>query len=251
MNNSDDPETDNRLERIFDGLIDVGGKSRKKEEKLDESEGYVVFLDVLGTTEMISREGQTAYIRLDNLFKEAQNILSTSDYNAIKNDTDFVAVFDNIVFAYRSTSFDIFMRMLAEFLICGLRSGIMMRGAVSYGEYFSIMGKNRSIITGEAYLNAYCLEERIANYPRIIFGKDFDFGSFEEKAEDRDGIFFLDLLKFGLLKKNELEEIINNLKVSMNKISEEMTSENQVKRLGAYGKYSWMVNYLKQGLSDD
>jgi hypothetical protein len=56
------------------------------------------------------------------------------------------------------------VRILSRVAEVALRIGLLIRGGLSFGELYHQKG----VVFGEAFVDAYTLEQRIAHYPRII-----------------------------------------------------------------------------------
>jgi hypothetical protein len=56
------------------------------------------------------------------------------------------------------------VRILSRVAEVALRVGLLIRGGLSFGELYHQKG----VVFGEAFVDAYTLEQRIAHYPRII-----------------------------------------------------------------------------------
>ena len=74
-----------------------------------------------------------------------------------------------------------------------------------------------------------------------------DLSKFKEKATDRDGVIFLDFLKFkDLLGEGDVNEISDTLnRYRKELLGPDRTKINQIGDIKADGKYEWMLNYLK------
>ena len=147
-------------------------------EPLRQTPHIVAFLDFLGASEkMRDPDKNDSFLQAINaVYTRAKNILEKTEEN--RNNKLKIKIFsDNIVIAQAienpedpknvfSTYLDVeqFSLMLYS---AAMLTGNFMRGAISTG----LLYIDDTLVYGEALLNAYDGESKIANYPRIVIDK--------------------------------------------------------------------------------
>ena len=131
-----------------------------------------------------------------------------------------------------------------------------MRGAISVGDLYM----DETFIYGEALLNAYNGESKIASYPRIIIDKNvfncdsedilklYNFPDDEEIiCRDQDGEFYLNpfwgITRLAGNDKNEIDEVLNQIRTFI--LSEYQGQVSKNKRL-VFPKYYWLANQFNE-----
>ena len=118
--------------------------------------------------------------------------------------------------------------------------GWMLRGGITMGQLFI----DDVMVWGNALVKAYYLEDKIANYPRIVIDEEVIMEC-EGQAQlqdyfkiDFDGIYFLNYLQdchfCGQMLMNGFEIMKDEIKLKMN---EKMKQ-----------KFSWHMNYVNSEL---
>lgn len=147
-------------------------------ETLKQTPHIVAFLDFLGTSEKMRNPAKNdKFLQAINaVYAQAKYILEKTEEN--RNNKLKIKIFsDNIVIAQAienpedpknvfSTYLDVeqFSLMLYS---AAMLTGNLMRGAISTG----LLYIDDTLVYGEALLNAYDGESKIANYPRIVIDK--------------------------------------------------------------------------------
>jgi hypothetical protein len=126
----------------------------------------VAFIDVLGFSEIVysnTTESINRYFEL--VSNEFQSVV-------VKNQFRLILISDSIVVSTKHTNnnLKILIRILWGLQARLLVHGILLRGAISFGNLF--LNKSKNIIVGPGLINAYKMESQ-AIYPRIILDRRF------------------------------------------------------------------------------
>lgn len=242
---------------------------------------FVVFLDVLGFKNMVK---QKKYKEIEKyLIIVRDEILKLKAINQ-KKDIKSIVISDSIILSIETTKEDInnlnvlqnlclFVAKIQETLA---RENIWIRGAISHGETYFDEDNNQ--VVGEAYIDAYLLEESQSIYPRVILDNriihflhcnssadlitkinEHSFNNWNGNilynwtkgfrvedlhnnmnAIEKDIPLFVDYLD-NLKNNNDLDIIVENIKNSA-------YSSTKI-----YNKFRWTAKYLisKGGMGDD
>lgn len=179
----------------------AGNYDRKTEEYI------VAYLDLLGITKRIEATGQQelAMNKLHNLYTFSMNLTKKIQIEENK-DIKFKIFSDNIIVAKRiSTDKEQRKKDIGSLLACvghfqelAASDGVgwMLRGGITIGNLFV----DDVMVWGEALIKAYCLEDKVANYPRVIIDEKVikettNFKQLEQYiCKDSDGLYFLNYL---------------------------------------------------------
>ena len=138
-------------------------------------ESYVVaYLDILGITERIKGSVETQTDTLNVLHNLYTFIYELSDSKTgIKKyaDIKFKVFSDNIIIAKKlseNTVDDVLtlLSCVSNFLCVAVGDGVnwLVRGGITLGDFFI----DDTIVWGPALVRAYELEDKVANYPRVL-----------------------------------------------------------------------------------
>lgn len=141
----------------------------------------VLFLDILGFRGIIDKtvvkndDNTSAIVDLYNKLEEVREFLSSrlkqrEIYNNINFSLKVTQFSDSIIISFindDNTTLLKLIRTIQELIINFVNSGMLCRGAISYGK---LIHDNR-IIFGPALNDAYETETKAAMYPRIILDK--------------------------------------------------------------------------------
>ncbi|WP_428122471.1 hypothetical protein [Bradyrhizobium sp.] len=135
-------------------------------------ERYVVFLDILGFSEIVRKTDTDALTsRFDALVKTLNEINSRENEldDVVGDDFKFQTFSDSIVMsANASTNGLLYVLYAARQLALNLLgNGILTRGAIAKGKLHHV----GSVMFGPAFLDAHRIEHEIAKYPRIILSE--------------------------------------------------------------------------------
>ncbi len=166
-------------------------------------EYYIAFLDILGFKDIINKKSFNEVNKIfDNLLIIKQDIMNSSSiFNEFLNERGLGNLFDNIVLNIMSDSIIIAIparhmnslafvteycrRVQASFI----KDGILIRGAITKGEFYS---KNE-IMFGKGLIEAYLLQENEAIYPRIIMTKKLAY-DYIERVGTHTTVYIQDFL---------------------------------------------------------
>lgn len=218
------------------------------------TESYIVaYIDLLGVTNRIkSEDGQLEMNKLHNLYTFAADITKKIQVEENK-DIKFKIFSDNIIIAKKlSNTVMQRKRDIKSLLMCAGRFqeqaasdsvGWLLRGGISLGQLFI----DDVMVWGEALLNAYYLENKVANYPRIIIDKRVaieiaqDRKLSEYACKDFDNLYFLNFLKdchfCGEMLMNGFESMQKAIGKDIKDIDEKI-----------YQKLCWHMNFVNAEL---
>ena len=171
------------------------------------TERYVAFADILGFTNIVKETASACSPKRQEALVAA--LAEAGSYHPSVNDDDdfqFQTFSDSIVMSSAPTTSALIhiFGSLIDLSINLLRAGLLIRGAVARGQ----LHHKQNIMFGPAFLEAYSIESRTANYPRIVLSREVheDFRRIEGAMKypqirlDNDGPPFLHVLgKFRML----------------------------------------------------
>lgn len=142
--------------------------------ELKYEKSYVAFLDVLGFKQLVYSKKKADREKIELYLKTAHEALNKLKEIPSKKNISSILISDSIIltvpFGDNKTEHTNNLRQLCIAILSLQRKlsvkDIWVRGAVSYGDtYFD--DRNNQIV-GSAYIDAYLLEEKMAQYPRVI-----------------------------------------------------------------------------------
>ncbi len=151
------------------------GQTREPQTTLHTSNYCVAYLDILGGVNKIKADKDNKFLNLLNMlyvdvFNEAQGIFN--------EDKDIVVkIFsDNILLAMqiekespeKEKKIQRLLNVVSNIYNEALRYGYLLRGGISEGEFFI----NEIFVYGNALLDVYKMESKIAIYPRVLVSKE-------------------------------------------------------------------------------
>lgn len=172
-----------------------------------KTEDYIVaYIDLLGMTNRIKKEKDDLTLNiLHNLYTFSEHLTKEIDLDGQK-DIEFKIFSDNIIVAKRLAAGNRQRSAGIENLLLCVRGiqidaasdsvGWMLRGGITIGKFFI----DDVMVWGEALLRAYALEDKVANYPRIVLDDCVvqECSKYEKLIpycrEDFDGVYFLNYL---------------------------------------------------------
>ena len=241
-------------------------------------EYIVAYIDLLGVTNKIqSKDSQLAMNKLHNLYTFSVKL--TRDVQIEENqDIQFKIFSDNIIIAKKlSNQIPQRTQEIRSLLMCAGHFqelsasdsvGWLLRGGISIGQLFI----DDVMVWGEALLKSYYLEDKIANYPRIIIdsevvsihkeflnkvynqehrtiGKIIKASSVDVAIDpnnvkkDFDGIFFINYLSTTFTFRGDPYIRFNNHKIAV--VENLIHYCNNIK---ISQKYLWCQNYHNNSL---
>lgn len=242
---------------------------KKSKTKIMQYEDRVtVFLDILGFKSMLNetydfKKKEDNIEVIDNLV-DVYNIISSfwnGGDNSLNEDhitSKFVSTFsDSIVISFRTDNDSAIFRTLSEVKILIMNliyKGVIVRGAVSYGKLLH----NEKMLFGPALVEAYILESKAENYPRIILDRAIIYlagkynnginTSMEEMnfvesllEKDSDGMYYID---YFFKAQEELDDPLSEFSEYIGKlgniIRKGMQASSHPSKADIRVKYSWM-----------
>ncbi|MBQ8198961.1 MAG: hypothetical protein IJZ76_06005 [Lachnospiraceae bacterium] len=140
-----------------------------------KTEDYIVaYIDLLGMTNRIKKEKDDLTLNiLHNLYTFSEQLTKEIDLDGQK-DIQFKIFSDNIIVAKKlAIELEQRVRDIENLLLCvrGIQMdaasdsvGWLLRGGITIGKFFI----DDVMVWGEALLRSYALEDKVANYPRIV-----------------------------------------------------------------------------------
>lgn len=218
------------------------------DRKTDE---YIVaYIDLLGVTNRIeSKNNRLAMNKLYNLYTFSINLTREVQIEENKN-IQFKIFSDNIIIAQKlSTETNQRNRDIHSLLMCAGHFqelsasdsvGWLLRGGISIGQLFI----DDVMVWGKALLKSYYLEDKIANYPRIIIDKNTvneimqNDVLHEYLRKDFDNLYFLNF-------PNDChfcgERLTKGFQIMQKEIGKNMDEKT-------YQKLSWHMNFVNAEL---
>lgn len=207
-----------------------------------KTDTYIVaYIDLLGMTNRIKGTDRLHIMnKLYNLYTFSMKL--TKDIQIKENqDIRFKTFSDNIIIAKSlSTEMEQRKRDIRSLLMCAEHFqeltvsdsvGWLLRGGISIGQLFI----DDVMVWGDALLKAYYLEDKIANYPRVIIDKNVVN---EYLRQDFDNLYFLNFL-------NDChfcgETLMNGFCIMQDKVGNSIDEKT-------YQKFSWHMNFVNSEL---
>lgn len=210
----------------------------------------VAYIDLLGVTNKIkAADQQLAMNILHNLYTFSIN--ATHKIQIEENrDIQFKIFSDNIIIAKKiSSEIEQRKRDIRSLFMCAGHFqelaasdsvSWLMRGGISIGQLFI----DDVMVWGEALLKSYYLEDKVANYPRIIIDKNVvaeiiqDNKLSEYIRKDFDNLYFLNFLNDCHFCGEMLMNGFKNMQKEIGKNIDEKT----------YQKFCWHMNFVNSEL---
>ena len=254
--------------------IDLDRKETIKYEK-----SYVAFLDVLGFKNLVFSKKAEDKEKIELYFEVVNSAIKYLESIPSKKDIGSIVISDSIILSvpFGNSDEENLQHLRHLFVAVGLiqiglaLSDIWIRGAISSGDAYFDIKKNQ--VVGDAYINAYLLEESLAITPRIIIdnkiiqelkfknAKEFidkvnserfnNWGecilyTWDDKHSDsikleKDIPLFIDYLDFTLYFKSEehISTLIENIE------------KNMYHSTKLYKKFKWVTDYYISKLNSN
>lgn len=218
-------------------------------------ESYVVaYLDILGITARIkgSAETQTDALNvLHNLYTFIYELADSKTGIKKYADIKFKVFSDNIIIAKKlseNTVDDVLtlLSCVSNFLCAAVGDGVnwLVRGGITLGDFFI----DDTIVWGPALVRAYELEDKVANYPRVLLDASI-INLLQSKKQgseficiDSDGMTFLNYMTIWHFSG----EIVCN---AFEKMKEEARLPNGTYPDKVYQKLYWHMQYVNSELN--
>ncbi len=228
------------------------------EQEIKYEEKYVAFLDILGFKDLIDQNKKDSIHSIINinssisfvnqLIKEIETVSvnvkpeEPSYKNQIKISYKYFS--DCICVSNQHLFFLILNLQVLQFYLA--TKNIFIRGGLAKGNHF----ENENIIFSKGLVDAYKLESKKADYPRIIIHDCLVEEILLNKNMyliGNDGIKFLDFL--GFLEWIKDEEQIDKIKTNIRESiiwQVETSKEDKITQ-----KYNWLVEYFNFKVEDE
>lgn len=175
-----------------------------------ETSTYVVaYLDILGVTSRMQQKIENQIEPLNKLYNLYTHIIELADgEKGIKKyaDIKFRIFSDNIIIAKKLSSqkqkrindIEDLLNCVSNFMCSAVGDSVgwLLRGGITIGDFYI----NDTIVWGPALLRAYELEDKIANYPRVLIDTNivselnYPRNPLDSIALDFDGIHYLNYM---------------------------------------------------------
>ena len=156
--------------------MDVPASHTKYEQR------YIAFIDILGFKEIIRRSSSNQPEELSSIVKALMIDPSrlADDYEGTvdseKKDLRFNTFSDFVVFSCAETpeGLDLLIFLVWGLMRDWLSKRYVSRGAVTKGQVMhrSGQGDTPGMVFGPAFVEAYLLEQEVADYPRVVLSKE-------------------------------------------------------------------------------
>jgi len=222
----------------------------------------VVFIDILGFAEKIN-QAKSDPLYLNNLCKALYSIQcyikeAETDLEFNKETTSITQFSDSVVISVKlENSYDILaiFKLLKRIQVNLVQDQILIRGGIVKGDLIH----NKDLLLGPGLVDAYYLESKCAQYPRILIDpkvlwqnadeiglpkKPFrikDYDHHKTFIPDLDGTFYIDYF-------NDVDEYLNSnsIEVYYRNLCEQVKAYIENKNIGTRVKYLWMREKLKR-----
>ena len=143
-------------------------------EEIKYEEYYVAHLDILGFKDMIKKKNcEEIFSIFARMYLGSQtDVFSDSIIYETMKQVKHIIMSDSIVLYIEASLDDSFFSLLSichrlQVSLADQEKPVLLRGGITKGKLFVM----ENIIYGEALVEAYTIEEKIAIYPRIIFSQ--------------------------------------------------------------------------------
>lgn len=219
-------------------MVTRTGYTRFPSTNYKTSKHCVAYLDILGSTNKIREDKDGEFLNCLNMLCE-DAISEASSAKFFGHDDFFVKIFsDNMLFAVNTeddnTRLDKIALMLC--IISNIQNevlnyGHLIRGAIVEGEFFY----NNIIVYGKALVEAVDIEEKIAEYPRIILQDKIAKELQQYAFRDIDGLYFLNSL-FNIHRYEYM-----GIKMQLLEMLKKYKNDIKIKK-----KVTWAISYFNE-----
>lgn len=204
---------------------------------------FVAFLDILGYSNMVKSDlegpsGEEKYFhKLLTLHKETNSL----KYENLE--FSLIQFSDSIIISapYNTNTFHSFSKLIAEYQYKLLSNGIPIRGGITYGKHYY----KDDFLFSSALIDAYCIESKLARYPRIIISDDL-YELLISKGVDLEYIAYDNNYK--------IIDFLHNIKIDESKlllINDVVTKLESNKNETVSEKGLWLKEYLNYKFPDN
>lgn len=246
---------------------------------MNYEERITVFVDILGfkdiLNETIDKDGNDNTVSIDKLllaYSTIREIWDLDEENLLKmsmTSKQITTFSDCIVISFlaKESSEIFFTIQEVKWMVMRLLNlGILCRGAISYGKLIH----TENVLFGPALVEAYILESKAANYPRIILdrtiidlagkAKSEDHTSLEGIAyvedlleKDLDGMYYIDYFGKAMEELDDpaydftdyIGKLADKIRAGMNASKHPSKADVRVKYIWMKEKYNKMIEETK------
>lgn len=210
-------------------------------DEIEFTNQLVLFIDVLGTKKKCNMDLLRDFHKIFAMLQEDVNF----DNSFFHTDNLKIKIFsDNIAIARDCTGYDKHEKRnaLCNMILFAiyiqndfLNRGFLTRGGIAYGECYI----DEIMIMGQALIDAYLLESKLAIYPRILIStsliRDLNF-NYKYLSMDDDEKYFVNYILWETIEAKQLLEKRYNF---INKNIKDISMQEKDK-----AKYKWLKNKL-------
>lgn len=227
-------------------------------KKYKAKDAVVAFIDILGSSKEMERDPQNALNTVHNAYDDALKIYNTL-YKRHKDRVQIRIFSDNIVLSCPCGRIGLEKALYLIVILSALiqekllHYSVLSRGGITHGDFFS----DEVMIWGNALVQAYNLESKIAIYPRIVIHPNLigDIKYFQRKAngeddnllkwiaQDQDGLCYVDYFNTKFMRDPV------RLLVTFMEDNEQRKIEH-LKDLKVVQKIIWHGSYLRRKLDE-
>mgnify|MGYP003571423978 CR=1 FL=1 len=215
------------------------------------SKHLVLYIDILGIKDKMLNNESEIYLNIITFFWDYMNSWKKDVIEILAAKKVFFKVFsDNICVAIPVSENENNITELCYSILTfaqiiyksAIDKKLLVRGGIAYGDLYI----DENMVYGEALINAYILESKIAKYPRIVISNDFIkllHNEYNEEYElDFDNLYCIKFLNH-----------INNVQTERESIYKFLSKEidKNTSNLDVQQKYSWVLNKLRKGQKND
>ena len=214
------------------------GQTREPQTTLYTSKYCVAYLDILGGVNKIKADTDNKFLNLLNMlyvdvFNEAQGIFNEDKDIVVKifSDNILLAIQIEKESPEKEKRVQRLLNAVSNIYNEALRYGVLLRGAIAVGDLFI----NEVFVYGNALLDVYKMESKIAIYPRVLVSKEIYELLPHYCLPSEDGLPFLNNFLFSFTN-----ECITH-KLRLLKMLKENKKDSKVKQ-----KILWIINKFNE-----
>jgi hypothetical protein len=241
-------------------------------------EQFTAYIDLLGFTEVSAQTDETTRLKVLQLLSGMASLRSEFSVEttahadgskrhriipAISSFSEHIGIRDALEPLFSEGRLDEalapvvvmqqFQRLLSTLAASALRIGLLVRGGATIGKLFHAQG----VVFGEALIEAFDIESRIAKYPRVVLSRSITRRANWIKPpfvlRDQDGMYCIDyLMPILFYVASPGDQWARHAKQWFSEIS--AIIEGSLKRLESEGKLNelakwiWFARNLREGL---
>lgn len=219
------------------------------------------FIDVLGFSDHIkqsvSRDNEDVEDKIKSIFDFINIIEDHTKFDGIAQSREVTQFSDSVVISFLIEERDQIFYTLVNILHLTMNSisrNFLIRGGISFGKLIH----NEKMVFGPALVEAYNLESKAAQYPRVILSKSIlelghknslyysEHETLEEKfgvivTRDSDDMFYIDYIAKA---NSELDDIEYDVPVYLEYLIKVYNLGSKIKNPSVQVKYGWLKNKI-------